>query len=130
MIKQFDRATARLVGQRIEKELAKLGSELGLKISYSGGTYSPTNYTCKVKCVVLDADGSTVAAEKAVFAQYASLMGLKPEDYGREFTQRGRTFVISGIAPRRRKNPVMARDKKSGRTYLFQPEIVTLLLKG
>jgi hypothetical protein len=74
-------------------------------------------------------DGTTIQPERMLFEAMALEYGLRPEDFGREFSSRGERFRITGIDPRRPRYPVSAVRIPDGKVYKFTAEDVAALLQ-
>jgi hypothetical protein len=71
-----------------------------------------------LKVSVLDGDGKAITEESESFRSNAKLLGLEPDDLGKEFTFRGQLYTICGLKPKSRKYPVIARSD-NGKDYKF-----------
>ena len=56
---------------------------------------------------------------KVEFTKNAILYGLNAEDFGKEFTVAGKTYVICGLKPKARKYPILGTDYQTGKVYKF-----------
>lgn len=117
---EIDKTLAQALGKEVEEALNAVAERHGLQVQVRGGTYDSTLFKPKVEFTTLD------AAERE-FARYASLFGLKPDDFNAEFTSQGRLFKVSGVAPRSTKRPILAIEVTTGRTFKFTE---TGVLKG
>jgi hypothetical protein len=108
----IDRNTAEQIGAACKEALAEVAEKFGLTVTLRGGSFDPSVGTF---------------SPKIVFAEYAAMFLLEPEDFGREFTEfptGGRTFKICGIKPRATKRPILATEVVSGKRYAFPSEFV------
>ena len=69
------------------------------------------------------------SSRSMLFEVLAPEYGLRPEDFGREFSSRGERFRINGIDPRRPRYPVSAVRIPDGKAYKFTAENVAALLQ-
>lgn len=74
-------------------------------------------------------DGKTIHPEGILFEVMAPEYGLRPEDFGRQFSSRGERFRITGIDPRRPRHPVSAVRIPDGKGYKFKAKNVAALLQ-
>lgn len=58
------------------------------------------------------------------FKRFAALEGLQPSDLGRRFVIGGNTYEICGYKPRCYKNPIIAKDVRTNRTFKFPTNTV------
>ena len=125
----MNRATAKLVGQKIEAALKSVGEELGMQIRARGGSYSATACQIKLEVSELSDNGTAQTPERIAFIEQAKYYGLVPEDLDAEFTaQDGTTYKIIGLSPRNRKYPIVAARQSDGKLYKFGKETVVRLL--
>lgn len=127
-ITAFDRATCAVVSKRIEERLADLATELGVKITTKGGTFSGGHYTLKLEVATVSDTGMVNTREADAFKQLAALYGMSPDDLGKEFTANGKTYRITGLASRRSVRPVIAADVRTSKSYVFTVADVKLFL--
>lgn len=131
-ITQFDRTTCRIVSKRVEEALAVLADELGVKITAGRGTFTQNSYALKVEIATIGQGGevNTRAAEdfKQYAALYAALYGMEPDDLGKTFVHRGRTFRITGLRPRSSvRYPVLTEDPNGKAICFAVPDVLRAL---
>lgn len=117
-ITTIDRTTCRLLAERIEAALKPIADELGVVITAKGGSFTSSQYTCKVEVATVGDDGAVKTRAADAFKQLASLYGMAPDDLGKTFRVNRKTYTIVGLATRRRARPVIAKDA-DGREYVF-----------
>jgi hypothetical protein len=107
------RAQAKTIGEEIREKVTLVAEKHCLAVDYRGVTYDSTMVRPRFELKVMGAD-------REEFGAYAHAYGLEPSDFGAEFTTgTGRTYRITGIAPRRRKYPISAEEVKTGKGYKF-----------
>lgn len=126
-ITKIDRATTRMIASRVEAALAELGRELGVKVSYSGGSYDATRANLKISVEVVDGAGVSEAGKRD-FTLWAKHYGLAETDLGRTFAFRGTVYEITGINPNAPKFAIQAKRIPDGKPFRFPPEIVRPLM--
>ena len=89
-----------------------------------------TGFEFGVRVGIPLSDGSIFEPEKAMFEILAENYGLKPEDFGREFSTGSETFRIVGIETRRPKYPINAERLPDRRGFKFTAENVAMCLKA
>lgn len=108
----MDRTKAKLIQQYMKANgiFAALEKQFGVQVSVGSASYSDTNMGLKL-------DISDVVNGEVI----------KPEVTAwKEFTQRGKTFKISGLNPKGRQMPVLATS--GGKTYKFPVYGITMVL--
>jgi hypothetical protein len=116
-----DKANLRRLSDAMREALAPVAERFGVEVFIGGGSYSPSEGTFKPKVEVRTAD-----SEELTFRNGAPLLwprGLEADDYGRTFSQGGRTFKLASVNLRARKRPVLA-DSDDGKRYAFSTDSV------
>lgn len=121
-IETIDRAACKAITEAARVALEQVANDLGLTVKLGGGKYDPTTgtFSPKIEFALPDSD-------RRGFDANCMLAGLTPEDFGRTFTNAGKTYRISGINPRAPKYVIQAVDVRTGKTFGF-PESVKRLL--
>ncbi len=110
----------------LKTAVAELEKKYGIVIG-TGGSISYTDNSFSMKLTVTNGTDAS-EAEKIEFANniYAvASYGLTEKDYGRKFTNAKGKFVLVGIKPRSRKNPLIIRDE-NGTQYVCAPAFLGL----
>jgi hypothetical protein len=113
----IDRQTAQTLGREIEEALREIAERHSLTVELRGGTYDASTFRPRVEF-------KTSTADQDEFTRYANHYDLDPGDFGREFVSQGRTFRISGIAPRSPKRPILCDEVATGRMFKFTVDAV------
>jgi hypothetical protein len=131
-VKQFDRPTVRAILDECEEALRAVASRHGLVLERGGCSFRENECPTPFKLqTAADGDGKVAGVVEGDFRRMAPLLGLKPEDLGREFTSStGKRFQICGAKPRNRKYPVLARCVETGKVYKFPESAVRVALGG
>ena len=114
-IKQVDRTTVRLLGDKIEEALQAVAKEYGVAIKRGNGTFEPSNFTMKIECSVV-VDGNVVTKEAEHFKRYATFYGMKPEDLGKTIRVGRDIYEITGMRLKAHKYPILGK-RPDGRTF-------------
>lgn len=119
-ITKFNKRNAQLTRAALHENLQEWLDENGLELDVGAMRYSDDSVECKI--IV-----KTAGADEAEFNQNASWLQLEGQ-YGKEFRSGGKTYTITGVAPRSRKYPVLVRSHEDGKTYKFNREVVRAAL--
>lgn len=114
---KITRQDAAAIGREVELALGAVAARWGLSVKVRGGSYDAGSFRPKVEF-------KTATADASEFALYAAGYGLLAEDFGATFTSQGRTFAISGVAPRSHVRPILADEVGSDKRYKFPAETV------
>jgi len=112
----FDRAQCAEMSERINTALRPLADELGVAIVLRGGTFTHTNFTCKVEIAIKATDGVVLSREATTFQRFAHSIGLDPGLLGKTFRHNGKEYTLLGMSAHRGRLPVIASDS-SGQRY-------------
>lgn len=122
MIKQFDKATCRLIGQEVEAALAAVAAKHGLVATYAGGSFTGAEFTAKARFSLAQSNPAAADAERAEFAQYCEFFGLKPEHYGKTVSTPKGELTLIGFELKRSKFPIKVRHA-NGEVKLYTAEV-------
>lgn len=119
-IKEFDRAIVRRLIEECDAVLTQALAPYGLKVARGRSTYDRERFTLKMEVTAAGAD-----VARTEFERYAVLLGVKPEDYGREFTSNGERYKLIGLNLSRPKFPFSAeRIGGKGGRYKFPKSVI------
>ena len=105
------------------KEVAK---KLNVNIEFDGGSYNLTEGKLKFK--VTEIGKKLENSMKDEFERYCPIFGLKPEFYGKEVELPDGKYKVAGIAPNRRKYPIILQNITSNKNILVTVEYIKDLL--
>jgi len=117
------RADVKTVHAALREALQGVADQFGLTYAPGRVNYSDAEMRGSFTLAAVAASGIP-----ADFIKHCPAYGLKPEDFGAEFTSNGRTFTITGIKPRRHKYPISGKGAQGG-SYKFTASQVTNGLK-
>ena len=106
--------------------LKKVAEEYGLEVVEKNGRYSNTSFTAK-----FEFSKPGMSKDVTDFLELAEVYGLEKTDLNKTFTlmtEPGVTYTISGLSPRAKKYPVLAKSSKTGSTYKFPVSTVKMAL--
>jgi len=126
----FTRSTVKSTRDKIQAVLSTLSEELGCQIKVGNATFdrNGSNCTFKVECATISSDGIAETKEVSAFRDLAALYGLSADDLGKPFVDAGERFVISGLAQKSRRFPILAKREKDGKGFKFAADNVKLAL--
>lgn len=111
-------------GKKIDEEIAAVFAKYNIKIVGRSARVDAAEGTYKFKVQFATAEGVEAQAKKAEdnFRFYASMVGMKPEWFGKKFRMGDKVYTIAGYRPSRRKNPVEL--TANGKGYCASPDQV------
>lgn len=114
-MKTIDRATVRMIQQRMQTVLEDLGKELGLSFRAGNARFDDASATVKVHVGTIGKGGVVVDPLASDFKKYAKMYGLKPAWLGKSFKWAGQQYRIVGLNTRGRVRPVIV--ERNGRRF-------------
>ena len=127
-MKTLERSTVKDLSADIMEALKAVALKHGVQFTSKGCTFSSTNANYRIEAAVLGAGGVAETRERTDFPRYAGLFGLKPEWLDKSFVHGPNTFTIIGLATRKSKQPVLAKQHTNGKTYVFPANTVAALM--
>ena len=125
----IDRQMVRLFRDRMQAVLDSLGHELHAKIVVGNASYTPDNASFKVEVAPVQADGQVVDKSASDFKRMAARYSLAPSDLGRQFSLDGKQFILTGLNPRCRRYPILARGREDGKAWKLPLDAVLFALR-
>ncbi len=98
-----------------------------LKIEVGNASFTESNVTFKVEVALVGKGGEIKTKEAESFKAFASLYGMKAEDFGKSFTTGGHTYKIVGLKTSRHKLPVVV-EREDGRKFKFGADHTKMFL--
>lgn len=120
-IKEFNRANVRILNKEILAALKPISQKHGLVLEKNAKTYYRDRLPGMFQFIIRveGEDGEVLDTKAQEFQNGARLVGLDPNDLGREFVIRGSRYKITGLNLRARKYPVLGERLSDGKTYKF-----------
>ena len=103
IIKEINRAACKVIRDKLQVELETTGKKLGLTIHVGRATYSDTDVTFKVECILENVDKG-----KENFERDCYMFNLAEDTYQSEFTYAKQDWILQGVKPRSPKYPILA----------------------
>ena len=129
-ITQLDRTNIKLLRAELDAAVYDVAQKYGISLKFGNASFTPNSATIKLNVAIKTADGTVVNREREDFTKYAEMYDLKPEWLDKTFVNGGKTFKITGLAMKRRKNPVMATCVSTGKGYIFPTFTIQQALGG
>lgn len=114
----YDKKLCQFLNGLIENALTEALQEYGLSVELNGGRMAEHEFKPKV-ILKVGATASGDNPDKVKFSRLCHMYGLQPTDYLRTFHNRGSTYRIIGIEPRRRKYPILVEDVVTKKRVAF-----------
>lgn len=127
MIKQLDRTSLKLLRTDLDAALTAIAQKHGIILTVGNARFTSSTATFKLNVATKAADGTIINREREDFISLADVYGLKPEWIDKTFQWSGNTYKITGLQPRRRKNPVLVRNR-NGKGYVFGVDTIKMLM--
>ena len=126
----LNRANVKAISDDIMEALKAVSLKYGVKFSYKGGSFSPSNATYRIEAAIVGNDGVAETRERKDYQIYCYQYGLKPEWLDKSFNHISDKYTIVGLSTRKSKNPVLCRNERSGKTFIFPDAMVALLMNA
>lgn len=116
----FDRRKAAAMRSVIDAKLAELSQATGLQFSIGNIKFNDAEMSTRLTVTCPERAQDHLRRDWEVMARH---YGLKPEWFGKSFTQGGKTFTIVRLDTKKRRYPVIC-DRSDGKQYKFPESIV------
>ena len=97
---------------KIEGALSELSEKYGIEMKIGNGSFAGLSGHFKLLLSSTGENGET--AEQRDFNRYASRYGMDETWLGKTFKANGESYTITGILPKRRKNPILVVRNRDG----------------
>lgn len=119
----FDKISIDKIHREMEAALQPVAAKHGITIVQGGGNYGDLDATLKFRLRTHSETGET--QEVLDFKQYAGVFGVPAAALGQTITlSDGGTYKVIGLAPRRRKFPVVIENILTGKRKVATIEAV------
>ena len=115
-ISKLDKPSIKAIRLAMDKALAEVEAQYGIKISTGNARFTADEVTFKVKANVIDKFGTVLSKEAQAWDLYAPTQGLGHLSVGDSVQLQGKSFTIKGYNTRARKSPINIEDS-NGRGY-------------
>jgi len=113
--------SAKEIRDDVLSALNDVATKHGVQFTYKGGNFTSTSFLFKIEAATIEDNGTVVNRERENYGLYCHRYGLKPEWLDRTFISFGSSdmFTIIGINPRKHVNPVICRNERTKKNYVF-----------
>jgi len=122
-ITSIDRNTCKFLREQLDEALSAMALPLGLTAKAGSARYDGNTVDFKVTLALAGHDANRTEFDRCCIA-----FGLTPEDYGKEFQFRRKTWKLVGIKIRASKYPIIA--EREGKRWKLPREAVESLKKA
>lgn len=105
----MNKTKAGLLSTRVVEHLKAIEDELGVTFSVGRGTFDDSSFTMKLQITENGENGEKQDKMALDFKQYATLLGLHPNDLGKTINLGGLHCVLVGAKMSYRKYPIIAK---------------------
>lgn len=124
MITEINKKTAAALQEAMEKAMAEVAEEFGVKITQYGGQLKGSAEAVLKFHVAVTDQGAVEKQQEREFNLYARSFGLESKHRGTIVTSRGEKWRLIGIAPSRTKYPLKFESVDTGKVLLFTEDLV------
>ena len=127
---KIDKETARLITSEITSGIELVLKKHGMTLAKTRSTYGD-KYSIKIEAELQTAGPNGVnmtSVEATDYSKYYASYDLPSGLLGKKFTVQGKEYAFAGIATRRSKFPICARDLEEGKTVFFKDTAKKLLV--
>lgn len=129
-LKRFDAVVLTALRTEMNEALKGIAEKYGMTIDAGKATYGDSYATYKLDLALVKEDGTAMTREATAFKMYANILGLKPEDLGREFGANGKRYRLTGYSTTKRKFPFVAECLTDGKEYGFTETFIKKALNA
>jgi hypothetical protein len=116
---KIDKPTLKVLRPEIDAALKAVAEKYGIAIKAGNASFTENTAVFKLEVSLIGENGKALTQDVDRFTQYAELIGLKPDDLGKEFKYGGNTFKVWGLKTNiDGKHPVIA-ERADGKRFCF-----------
>lgn len=127
---KVDKETARLITNEIVSAVESVLKKHDMALAKTRSTYGD-QYSLKIEAELQTTGPNGVnmsSVEASDYIRFHTSYGLPSGLLGRKFTVQGKEYAFAGIATRRSKFPICAKDLEEGKTVFFKETAKKLLV--
>jgi hypothetical protein len=124
----MEKRDLKAIRDEINDYLKLIGTKYNVSIKTVGNTtYDSCSFRMRIEGVKTDANGVS-EKDRLDFNRGCKIVGLNPEDFGKEFVSRGVRYKITGLKLNRPTYPICVERVKDGRSLKFREIAIKNLL--
>ena len=124
----MEKRDLKAIRAEINDYLKLIGTKYDVSIKIVGNTtYDYCSFRMRIEGVKTDENGVS-EKDKLDFKRCCRIVGLNPEDFGREFVCSGTRYKVVGVKLNRPKYPISVERVKDGKCFKFGDALVKSLL--
>jgi len=127
-MKNLERSNIKDISQDMIAALQVVALKHGIQFTSKGCSFTSTSANFRIEAAVVGDGGVIETRERTDFPLYAASYGLKPEWLDKSFVHGADTFTIIGLSTRKHKQPVLAKNARNNKTYVFPNNTVSALM--
>lgn len=127
-IKSIDRATCRIIRERIDSKLEELSVELGMKFKAGNAKFGGSHIDFTLEASLINKLAPDETSAGRAFKSCAHMFNLEPTDLGRTFGLDDKVYRITGLSRNRPKYPIDGECVRTGKGFKFPATTVVRAL--
>src|SRR5271157_1557244 len=133
MIKEFDKTNLTALRNDFDAAIKQVAAKHGIVIRLKTLRYDSVKANGNVEFIATggannaDPQAAQLAIYKADFQRYASVFGLKPEQWGATIKSGAESYKLVGLKPKAPKRPVLAQSMRDGKIYILTESAIAPL---
>ena len=128
-ITSFNKSNLADVRSAINTSLNDVADHFGITLEIGNISFEGNRFTTKITANIVSEDGVVQTREREDFTRYAkTLCDLDPDWLDDTYSSQGRTYQITGLKTKARKNKIML-ECSDGRGYVAPAELVKRMME-
>jgi len=134
VIKSFDKNNLTTLRNDFDAAIRQVATKHGITIRMKTIRFDAVKASSTVEFIATggadtnaDPQAAQLAIYKADFQRYASVFGLKPEQWGATIKSGAESYKLVGLKPKAPKRPVLAQSLRDGRIYILTESAIVPL---
>ena len=129
MLTSFNKSNLADVRSAINTSLNDVADHFGITLEVGNISFEGSNFTAKLKANIVSEDGVVQTRERKDFTRPVRILcDLDPDWLDDTYSSQGRTYQITGLKTKARKNKIML-ECSDGRGYVAPAEMVKRLME-
>ena len=129
MLTSFNKSNLADVRSALNTSLNDVADHFGITLEIGNISFQDNRFSTKLKANIVSEDGVVQTREREDFTRYAqNLCGLDPDWLDDSFTDNGKSYKITGLKTKARKNKIML-ECSDGRGYVAPADMVKRMME-